>query len=180
MNNDPPQLPEQKPTPSVDDLIAQSTSQLYAFEHSKQKSSVKHRLVALSKTQKLVFGGAGLLLILVVMIGLSLGSGSKQTLSSSQGSTSGTTTTTTSTPATSDTNGDGVIDEYDTASTDETDTNETSWWQSSLTSIMTRAIPLLRAAMRPATPATARRPSTATPPQALPSLHRQKMPRQKT
>lgn len=129
MNNDPPQLPEQKPTPSVDDLIAQSTSQLYAFEHSKQKSSVKHRLVALSKTQKLVFGGAGLLLILVVMIGLSLGSGSKQTLSSSQGSTSGTTTTTTSTPATSDTNGDGVIDEYDTASTDETDTNETSWWQ---------------------------------------------------
>lgn len=130
MNNESPQPPDQKQSPSVDDLIAQSTSQLYAFEHSKQKRSIGHRLLALSKTQKLVAGGAGVLLILVVMIGLSLGSGGKQNLSSSQVKTGEVATTATSSAATSDTNGDGVVDEYDTATTaDSTDTNETSWWQ---------------------------------------------------
>jgi protein-tyrosine phosphatase len=130
MNNEPLQPPEQKPTPNIDDLIAQSTSQIYAFEHGKEKQSLKQRLLGLTKKQKAIIASGGIVAtILVLTISLSFGSGTKQTLSSTQQASTSTTATTSPASTESDTNGDGIIDEYDTTSTDTTVSTGTSWWQ---------------------------------------------------
>jgi len=130
---------EQKPVqkPDIDQLISQTNSQVYVFEHSKQKKSLKSRFRDLPRTRKIVFGiGAGFVVIIVLAISLSMGGGSSQNSplasQSANSSTSNNTTT-----ATVDTNGDGVIDENDATSTDEeasggtsdTTAQETSWWQ---------------------------------------------------
>lgn len=114
--------------PDIDQLISQANSQVYVFEHSKEKKGLKDRLRELSRTKKIVFGiAAGFLVIAIIAISLSTNDHSpKNTPLASQTSNSGTSGN--GTPQ--DTNGDGAIDENDTASTDtSTDASETSWWQ---------------------------------------------------
>ena len=123
---------EQKPSqqPDIDQLISQANSQVYVFEHHKEKKNLLSWARQLSPKKKLLFGaGAGFLVIAIIAISLSIGGSSSQN-SPLASQTSTNTASGTSSTTSQDTNGDGVIDENDAASTDtSTDSDETSWWQ---------------------------------------------------
>jgi len=141
-------------TPTVDDLISHANHQAYSFHAAKSKPSMKMWLMDLPRTKKIIGIACGASLIFVIlMVSLTLHMGSKGNLSSTLKQASGTTATSMSTSdgadqasaSTSlegDTNGDGVVDENDTADTS-TDTTtpsdeDLSWWQQLLSVVSNR------------------------------------------
>ena len=129
---------EQHPAPSVDDLIAQANAQAYSFHYgdNKKRRSPKEWFLRLPKTQKiLLLAGVGFVLFAGTAIGLTNGS-THNTPLSSQISTVATTdsngdgTIDQSDVASfsGDTNGDGVVDSRDDAAANTTDSESASWW----------------------------------------------------
>lgn len=113
---DGPTPPEQHPSPSVDDLIARANAETYTFEHGKHKRSPKQWFLRLSRTQKiLLIGGIVSAVFIAIIISASVGN-----------STSTKTSTISPSHATTDTNGDGVIDQNDKASDDTAVTGDTN------------------------------------------------------
>lgn len=126
------------PAPSVDDLIAHANAEAYVFEHGTQKRSVKDWFLGLSRIRKvLLIGGTIGVIFIATVVGISLGS------NGSNGAKSGTAlsyaTTDTNgdgvidekdevTTVKGDTNGDGVVDSRDDASANTTDSSSASWW----------------------------------------------------
>ena len=130
---------EQHPAPSIDDLIAQASAETHAFEGGTQKQSVGRRLAALPKTRKvlLVSGLIGVIFIAAV-IGLTLGKDSpkQNTLPVTAYGTADVNgdgvidEKDTAAIIKGDTNGDGVVDSRDDAAANTTDAESASWWSS--------------------------------------------------
>jgi len=131
MNEDPQKPLEQKTTPNIDDLIAQTTSQAYAFERGKEKASPKQWFASLPKNRKLILvGGSAFATILILILSLSFSSGGNQTLSSKSTTTTSNGTTSSTVSSADNVNSDGSVNETDTTSTDTSvATAGTSWWQ---------------------------------------------------
>lgn len=135
--------PEQKPAPSVDELIGQVNSEVYSFQQLGQKRSLLQWFMDLSRARKVLIGvGIGFGLLTVIVFGLMLsGSPKNSPVKSPVGSidTNGNgiiDENDTVTYADGDTNGDEVINEYDTLEPNSTSedasassTQELSWWQ---------------------------------------------------
>ena len=142
MPNEPEQTPPEKaPPPSVDDLIAQANAQTYVFERQQQRRSLKQWFLDLSKTRKiLLIGSTVFLLFTVGVIALTVTSGGNGSLSSSQNSGVATTdingdgvideNDNSDDVIEGDTNGDGVIDSRDDVSANTTDSDSAAWWSS--------------------------------------------------
>jgi len=144
----PPTNPQ--PSPSVDDLISHANQEVYTFHASKEKSSLKSWLLGLPRTQKIIgIVGCASVIFIVLMVSLTLLMGQKGSVSSKL-TQSGTTTASSksidssNTPTTlvGDTNGDGVVDEYDTSDSSEDTTtiseSDIPWWQQLLNSVRSK------------------------------------------
>jgi len=144
----PPTNPQQPA--SVDDLISHANHEVYTFHASKEKRSLKSWLLGLPRTQKIIgIVGCASVVFIVLMVSLTLLMGQKGSVSSKltqSGSTAATSKSidSGSAPTTldGDTNGDGVVDEYDDSYSSDGTTvaSETNipWWQQLLNSVRSK------------------------------------------
>lgn len=134
--------PEEKPAPTIDDMISRTNSQAYVFEHGKQKDSLWRWVSKLSRTQKVLLAiGIVMVVATLLLVVFSLSGTNK----GNDSALSANTNTSSNGDASSqfiDTNGDGLVDVNDAneesaddpdASSSNSLTNEssteTTWWQ---------------------------------------------------
>ena len=127
-----------QPAPSVDDLIAQANAETYVFERTAQKRSPKEWFSALPKTRKiLLISGIVSTVFITLVVGMTLVRGDGSNTASLQPTTYATTDTNgdgiidekdEATTVKGDTNGDGVVDSRDDAAANTTDSESASWW----------------------------------------------------
>jgi len=133
MQQEPNQPPVTQPNKqSIDEKIAAITNEVYTFEHGKKHPPL-HRFKALSRTKKvIIITGTCFVLFLGIIIGLvSMPGSTKQQSTKITSSAGGSSKDNLPEYQTNDTNGDGIIDQYDVnASSDNaTPESEISWWQ---------------------------------------------------
>ncbi len=137
MDTDNQQTPPegQRTSPTVDDLIAHTNAETYAFEGSNTKRTPKEWFFALPRTRKLLFvGGTIAILFTGIILGLTLG---KEPPKQSAAMTTAYGTSDINgdgvidekdSAISGDTNGDGVVDSRDDAAANTTDSESASWW----------------------------------------------------
>lgn len=136
MQQEPNQPPVNQPNQeSLDDKIAAITNEVYTFQHSKEKKSFAGWFKAMPRTKKTVFLiGASFLLFIVVLVCVTLAwnNSGKTNSTDVASSAGGSSKDNLNEYETSDVNGDGIIDQYDVASsTDDSAAanSDTTWWQ---------------------------------------------------
>lgn len=133
MQQEPNQPPITQPSKqSVDEKIAAITSEVYTFEHDKHHSHPS-RFTNLSRTKKIIIivGACCVIFIGLVAILSSMPGSTKQQSTKIATSAGGSPKDNLPEYQTSDTNGDGIIDQYDVdpTSSDSAADGEISWWQ---------------------------------------------------
>ena len=133
MQQEPNQPPVTQPNkPSVDEKIAAITSEVYTFEHDNHRSPT-HRFAGLSRVKKavIIVGACCVIFIGLIAILSSMPGSTKQQSAKIATNAGGSAKDNLPEYQTGDTNGDGIIDQYDvdTASSDTAADGEISWWQ---------------------------------------------------